>query len=88
MNIKSSKFLVHWSSKIPLNYKRKAITGELQRAKQIAINFKLENNRIRQNYCGAGYPIKVINNVINRFNQDYDELIIPQWLFDERKEVL
>ena len=31
---KSTKFPVHWSSKIPTNYKRNAITSELHRAKK------------------------------------------------------
>ena len=30
---KSTKLPVHWSSKIPVRYKRNAITGELHRAK-------------------------------------------------------
>ena len=36
----SKKFLVHWSSKTLLRYKRSAITGELHRAKKIASNLK------------------------------------------------
>ena len=35
----------------------------------------------------AGFPIHVIN-VFHRFNQQKDEVLIPQWLFDERKECL
>ena len=30
----------------------------------------------------------VINDVFHRFNQQKDEILIPQWLFDERKECL
>ena len=33
-NTKLTKFPVHWSSKIPTNYKRNAITSELHRAKK------------------------------------------------------
>ena len=32
----STKLPVHWSSKIPVRYKRNAITGELNRAKGIS----------------------------------------------------
>ena len=34
---KSTKLPVHWSSKIPVTYKRSAITGELYRAKRLLI---------------------------------------------------
>ena len=85
---KSKKFPVHWSSKIPTKYKRNAITGELHRAKKIATDFDLELRKIRQKYLNAGFPIKVINDVISRFNKEKEDFIIPQWLFDERKEVL
>ena len=30
----------------------------------------------------------VINDVFHRFNQQKDEVLIPQWLFDEKKECL
>ena len=36
----------------------------------------------------AGFPIHVINDVFHRFNQQKDEVLIPQWLFDDRKESL
>ena len=36
---KSAKLPVHWSSEIPVGYKRNAITGELHWAKQIASDF-------------------------------------------------
>ena len=35
----------------------------------------------------AGFPIHVIN-VFHRFNQQKDEVLIPQWFFDDRKECL
>ena len=47
---KSTKLPVHWSSKIPVSYKRNAITGELHRAKRIASDFNKELKRIRQKY--------------------------------------
>ena len=45
---KLTKLPVHWSSKIPVRYKRKAITGELHRARQIASDFDKELKRIRR----------------------------------------
>ena len=36
----------------------------------------------------AGFPIHVISDVFHRFNQQKDELLILQWLFDDRKESL
>ena len=44
--------------------------------------------RIKLKYLQAGFPIHVINDVFHRFNQQKDEVLIPQWLFDERKECL
>ena len=85
---RSKKFPVHWGSKIPLRYKRNAITGELHRANKIASNFSNEIKRIKIKYLQAGFPIHVINDVFRRFNQEKDEVLIPQWLFDDRKECL
>ena len=85
---RSKKFPVHWSSKIPLRYKRNAITGELRSANKIASNFSNEMKRIKIKYLQAGFPIHVINDVFRRFNQEKDEVLIPQWLFDDRKECL
>ena len=78
---------MHWSSKVPYKYKRNAITGELHRAKRIASNFDDETKRIRSKYKDAGYPKHVIENTIKNFNRKKDELLIPPWLFDERKHV-
>ena len=75
------------SSRIPLRYKGNAITGDLQRANKIAPNFSNETRRIKIKYLQAGFPIHVIN-VFHRFNQQKDKVLIPQWLFDERKECL
>ena len=84
---KGKKLPVHWSSKVPYKYKRNAITGELHRAKRIASNFDDETKRIRSKYKDAGYPKHVIENTIKNFNRKKDELLIPPWLFDERKHV-
>ena len=44
------KFPVHWSSKIPLRYKRNAIIEELHRAYKIASNFSNELKRFPNSY--------------------------------------
>ena len=36
----------------------------------------------------AGFPIHVINDVFHRFNQQKDEILTPQWFFDDRKECM
>ena len=86
VHTRSKKFPVHWSSKIPLRYKHNAITGELHRANKIASNFSDELKRIKIKYLQAGFPIHIINDIFCRFNQEKDEVLIPQWLFDDRKE--
>ena len=53
---RSKKFPVHWSSKIPLRYKRNAITGELHRANKIASNFSNEMKRIKIKYLESRFP--------------------------------
>ena len=82
---KSTKLPVHWSSKIPVRYEHNAITGELHQAKQIASDFKKELKRVKQKYRNAGFPLKFINETICNFERGKEEMIIPEWLFDERK---
>ena len=74
-----------WSSKIPVRYKRDAITGELYRAKRIASDVNHKSKRIRQKYRNTGFPLKFINETICNFERGKKEMIIPEWLFDERK---
>ena len=74
-----------WSSKIPVRYKRDAITGELYRAKRIASDVNHKSKRIRQKYRNTGFPLKFINETICNFERGKEEMIIPEWLFDERK---
>ena len=81
----STKLPVHWSSKIPVRYKRNAITGELNRAKRITPDFNKELKRIRQKYRNAGFSLKSINETICNSERGKEEMIIPEWLFDERK---
>ena len=85
---KLTKFPVHWSSKIPTNYKCNTITSQLHRAKTIATDFDMELRRIKTKFLHAGYPVKFINNTFFRFNEEKEELLIPKWLFDETKLVV
>ena len=90
MHIKDNKFPVFWSSKVPKRYKRNAINGELHRASKISSNFEDEIRRISRKFRDVGYPKKFIDSVIRDFqrvpNQNSEEDIIPDWLFDERKD--
>ena len=79
------KLPVHWTSKIPVRYKRNAIIGELHRAKKIASNFDIEIKRIVTKYTAAGFPSRFVRSIIDNFDSGKDNLIIPQWLFEERK---
>ena len=69
----------------PFWYKKNAINGDLHRAKQNFSNFQSETARIKSKLFKAGFPHKVIQNTINNFNNIDVELMIPRWLFDERK---
>ena len=70
VHTRSKTFPVHWSSRIPLKYKRNAITGELHRASKIASNFSDKLKRIKIKCLQAGFPIHIINDVFRRFNQE------------------
>ena len=86
---KSKKLSVHWSSKILTKYKRDAITGELHRAERIANDFNFKVNRITKRvFLSIGFPKNFIRNTIEHFNKDKDDFIIPEWLFDERKQII
>ena len=78
VHTRSKTFPAHWSSKIPLRYKRNAITGEMLRTNKIASNFSNELKRIKIKYLQAAFPIHTINDVFCRFNQEKDEVLIPQ----------
>ena len=84
---KKTMYPVHWSSKVPFRYKKNAINGELQRAKKISSNFQSEISRIKAKFLNAGFAHKVIESYINNFNNVDEELMIPRWLFDERKTI-
>ena len=80
---KSTKLPVHWSSKLPVRYKPNAITGEQNWAKRIVSDFNNELKRIR--HGNAGFLLKFINERICNFEREKAEMIIPEWLLDQRK---
>ena len=59
----------------------------MHRAKKIFSNFQSETARIKAKFSKAGFPHKIIENTINNFNNVDEELMIPRWLFDERKTI-
>ena len=68
-----------------MRHKRNAIIGELHRAKKIASNFDIEIKRTVKKYTAAGFPSRFVLSIIDHFDSGKDNLIIPQWLFEERK---
>ena len=78
---------IHWPSKVPFRYKKNVINGEFHRAKKISSNFQSETARIKAKFSKAGFPKKDIENTINNFNNVDKELMMPRWLFDERKTI-
>ena len=75
---KMKELPVHWTSKIPVRYKRNAILGELHRAKKIASNFDIEIKRIVNKYTSVGF----VRSIIDNFEGGKENLITPQWLSD------
>ena len=89
VHIKENKIPVFWSSKVPKRYKRNAINGELHRASKITSNFENEIISIKKKFKNVGYPTKFTESVIRDFQTIPDEeteTIIPDWLFDERRD--
>ena len=85
--VKKSMCPVHRSSKVRFRYKKNAINGELHRPRKASSNFQSEAARIKAKLSKAGFPHKVIERTINNFNNVDEELMIPRWLFDERKTI-
>ena len=85
--VKKCMYPVHWSSKVLFRYKKKTINGELHRAKKISSNFQSEIARIKAKFLNTGFPHKVIESTSNNFNNVDEKLMIPRWLFDERKTI-
>ena len=45
----------------------------------------MEIKRTVNKYTATGFPSRFIHSIIYNFDSGKDNLIIPQWLFDERK---
>ena len=71
-----------------MRHKHNTITVELHRANKVTSILNNEIKRIKIKYLQAGFPIHIINDVFHRFNQQKDDVLIPQWYFDDRKECL
>ena len=44
----------------------------------------MEIKRIVNKYTAAGFPGRFVHSILDNFDSGKDNLIIPQWLFDER----
>ena len=90
---KNIQFTRLWSSKIPKQYKRNIINGDLHRAKQIATDFEKEIVEIKKKFLAANFPSRFINSVCNDFvNKDHNheniDFIIPPGFFDVKPQVI
>ena len=81
-----NKLQVFWTTRIPNKYKKNAIRTELHCAKEISSNFDAELTRIRSKYADAGFPKRFVESVIRELDETKnDDIIIPPWLFNDRK---
>ena len=62
----------------------------MHHAFKIVSDFDTEVETITQKYLKVGYPIGFIKLVINdfKYSKEEEQVIIPEWLFDQRKKVL
>ena len=84
---KPNKYPVHWSSKIPLRYKRNAIIGDLYRSKRISSCFDKEVEEIKEKFRTADFPERFVNSVVKNFIEPDHALssdlpLIPPYFFD------
>ena len=85
---KPNKFPVHWSSQVPIRYKRNAIRGDLYRSSRISSCFEEEIKKIKEKYVLADFPERFINSVIRNFTtpnneQNCDDVpLIPPYFFE------
>ena len=66
---KETKLPVSWNSKIPKQYKRNMLLGDLHRAKKISSNFVEEKKTIKTKYIKAEFPLRFINSIVNSFEE-------------------
>lgn len=86
--ISQKNFPVQWSLNIFTKYKRNVVTGELDRANRIAIDFNNKVHGIAKKLLSAGLLKTFIRNTIEYFNENNNDLIIPEWLFDEQNLII
>ena len=88
---KETKLPTPRNSKIPKNYKRNVIIGDLHRSKRISTDFTKEKKYQKQIKKTPDFPTKFVDSVMKRFeynkrNKDQeDDFIIPPYLFEEPK---
>ena len=87
---KPGKLPTHWTSEVPMKWKRNCITGALHRAKNISTNLDRDIKEIKTTFLNAGYPKKFVSYTIDNFassKSSEDEPLIPDFLFEERKKI-
>ena len=85
---KENKLPIHWSSQVPIRYKRNVIKGELHRASKISDFIDREKEIITERFTHAGFPINFIKSTISSFDSfNPDEKLIPDWLFNEKRSI-
>lgn len=82
---KMKKLHVHWTSKILVRYQHNDIMGQLLRAKKIASNFDIWLKHIVNKYTAARFSSRFLCFIIDKSDSGKENLIIPQWLFEQRK---
>ena len=60
----------------------------MHRAKRIADNCNIEVKRITKKFLSTSFPKSFIRNTIEYFNNEENDCIISEWLFDERKLII
>ena len=84
--INQKHFLCTGDKKIPIRHKRNGITGELHGAKRITSSFNKEMDRNKKKYRNTEFPyLKFVNETVRNFGKENEEIVIPEWLFDQRK---
>ena len=84
---KVNKLSMNWKSAVPKRYKRNAILGDLHRAFTISDYHAEEIAYIKKKYRNAGFPVRFTDSIIREYNRGKDEILIPQWLFEQRKKI-
>ena len=78
---------MHWSSRVPKQFKQHSVIADLHRSKTISSNFEMKIKVIKCKSENTDYPPKFLNSVINQFLtlKNSDSFIIPADLFEESK---